>query len=84
MYAFPTIDQLQAVTDEDLRANGFGYRAAYIRSTAQQLHAMPQGADYSRALSDMYAELAANGIKFLLVQVAVSGYCSSVRSHLRK
>lgn len=43
MYAFPTIEQLQAVTDEDLRANGFGYRAAYIRTTAQQLHAMPQG-----------------------------------------
>lgn len=50
MYAFPTIEQLQAVTDEDLRANGFGYRAAYIRTTAQQLHAMPQGVDLDMQL----------------------------------
>ena len=38
MHAFPTVQQLQAVTDEDLRSNGFGYRAAYIAETASLLH----------------------------------------------
>eukprot|EP00892_Ulva_mutabilis_P000326 jgi/Ulvmu1/10294/UM060_0096.1 len=42
-HAFPTIEQLQAATEADLRENGFGYRAAYICKTAQQLHEMPEG-----------------------------------------
>ena len=38
MHAFPTVEQLQAATEDDLRANGFGYRAAYIAEAARQLH----------------------------------------------
>lgn len=38
MHAFPTVEQLQAVTEDDLRSNGFGYRAAYIAQTACLLH----------------------------------------------
>lgn len=38
MHAFPTVEQLQAATEEDLRANGFGYRAGYIAEAARQLH----------------------------------------------
>lgn len=49
MHAFPTIEQLQAATEEALRENGFGYRAAYICKTAQQLHAMPEGVPSTEA-----------------------------------
>ena len=37
VYTFPTITQLRAATEEELRANGFGYRAKFIVGTAKML-----------------------------------------------
>lgn len=37
MYAFPTMQQLQAATEAELKELGFGYRAAYICKTCAQL-----------------------------------------------
>ena len=45
MHAFPTVEQLQDITEEDLRNNGFGYRAAYIAETASLLHEKPSETD---------------------------------------
>ena len=40
-YAFPTLDELRAkVTDEDLRARSFGYRAKFIVKAATELHGL--------------------------------------------
>ncbi|PRW59786.1 N-glycosylase DNA lyase OGG1 [Chlorella sorokiniana] len=43
LYAFPTLEQLAAATEEDLRADGFGYRAKYITGSLAQLLARPEG-----------------------------------------
>lgn len=37
VYTFPTITQLRTATEEELRANGFGYRAKFIVGTAKML-----------------------------------------------
>ena len=42
-YAFPTVEQLQAATEADLRQHGFGYRARYIVETVRMLAARPEG-----------------------------------------
>jgi N-glycosylase/DNA lyase len=42
-FAFPTLEQLAAATEADLRADGFGYRAKYITGSMQQLLAKPEG-----------------------------------------
>ncbi|KAI7841954.1 hypothetical protein COHA_004481 [Chlorella ohadii] len=43
LYAFPTLEQLAAATEEELRADGFGYRAKYITGSVAQLLARPEG-----------------------------------------
>ncbi|KAG2488622.1 hypothetical protein HYH03_012795 [Edaphochlamys debaryana] len=42
-YAFPSLEQLAAATEEELRAAGFGYRARYVVGAAQQLLSKPGG-----------------------------------------
>ncbi|KXZ55139.1 hypothetical protein GPECTOR_3g29 [Gonium pectorale] len=42
-YAFPTLEQLSAATEEELRSAGFGYRARFIVGTAAALLAKPGG-----------------------------------------
>ncbi|KAF0686734.1 Aste57867_21482 [Aphanomyces stellatus] len=37
-YAFPTVDQLKAIDEADLRSLGFGYRAQFIVKSATILH----------------------------------------------
>jgi N-glycosylase/DNA lyase len=45
-YAFPTIQRLSEVKEEELRALGFGYRAKFIVKTAQLLQEQGDGAQY--------------------------------------
>jgi N-glycosylase/DNA lyase len=42
-YAFPTLEQLKAATEDELRAAGFGYRARFIVGAVAALRDMPQG-----------------------------------------
>lgn len=42
-YAFPTLEQLSAATEQALRADGFGYRAKFIVGSVQQLLEKPEG-----------------------------------------
>jgi hypothetical protein len=44
-YAFPTLQQLAAATEEDLRAAGFGYRAKFVTGSVAQLLAQPGGGE---------------------------------------
>ena len=44
-HAFPTLDQLAAASEADLRAAGFGYRAKYVAGTVGTLAAKPGGGD---------------------------------------
>ena len=44
-YSFPTVDQLRAATEEDLREMGFGYRAKFIAGSVSALIAKEGGAD---------------------------------------
>lgn len=43
LHAFPTLEQLSAATEEELRADGYGYRAKYITGSVAQLLAKPEG-----------------------------------------
>lgn len=43
LYAFPTLEQLEAATEEELRDNGFGYRARYIVAAVEELNSKPGG-----------------------------------------
>lgn len=45
LYAFPTLEQLAAASEEELRASGFGYRAAFVVGSAAALAAAPGGGD---------------------------------------
>jgi 3-methyladenine DNA glycosylase/8-oxoguanine DNA glycosylase len=45
-WAVPTVHQLQAATEAELREAGFGYRAKYIVGAAALLAAQPGGAYY--------------------------------------
>jgi len=42
-YSFPTIAQLSAATEDELREAGFGYRAKFIVHTTKQLQENPEG-----------------------------------------
>lgn len=42
-YAFPTLEQLAVATEDELRSNGFGYRAKFITGTVAALSAKPGG-----------------------------------------
>lgn len=42
-YSFPTLEQLSEVSEEALRADGYGYRAKYIVGAVKALQAYPQG-----------------------------------------
>lgn len=44
-FAFPTLQQLAAATEEDLRGAGFGYRAKFITGSVAQLLAQPGGGE---------------------------------------
>lgn len=44
-HAFPTLEQLAAATEEELRAAGFGYRAKYIVAATEVLRSKPGGGD---------------------------------------
>ena len=44
-YSFPTVDQLRAATETDLRGMGFGYRAKFIAGSVSALIAKEGGAD---------------------------------------
>ena len=58
-HALPTWTQLAAATDSQLKACALGYRAAFLRGTAQRLQARPHWAEEFQALStiDLLAEL---------------------------
>lgn len=43
LYAFPTLEQLQRATEEELRAAGFGYRAKFITGSVAELASKPDG-----------------------------------------
>lgn len=43
LYAFPTLEQLAAASEEELRASGFGYRAAFVVGSVAALAAAPGG-----------------------------------------
>jgi 3-methyladenine DNA glycosylase/8-oxoguanine DNA glycosylase len=43
LYAFPTLEQLKAATEEELRDSGFGYRARYIVAAVEKLNSKPDG-----------------------------------------
>ncbi|KAI3435875.1 hypothetical protein D9Q98_001933 [Chlorella vulgaris] len=43
LHAFPTLEQLSAVTEEQLRGDGFGYRAKYVTGSVAQLLDKPGG-----------------------------------------
>lgn len=43
LYAFPTLDQLAAATEDELRVAGFGYRARYIVGAVEELRERPEG-----------------------------------------
>ena len=45
LHAFPTAEQMleRGLNEEDLRRNGFGYRAKYVDKTVRQLAAKPGG-----------------------------------------
>ena len=45
VFAFPTLAQLAAATEEDLRAAGFGYRAKFIVGSVAELRAKPEGGE---------------------------------------
>jgi N-glycosylase/DNA lyase len=59
-YAFPTLEQLAAATEEELRAAGFGYRAKFVVESVAQLRAQPGGgAAWLQGLRDVpYSEAA--------------------------
>lgn len=42
-FAFPTLEQLSAASEEALRADGFGYRAKFIVGSVQALQSKPEG-----------------------------------------
>jgi hypothetical protein len=44
-YAFPTLQQLAAATEDELRALGFGYRARFIVGAVEDLLARPGGGE---------------------------------------
>lgn len=52
-YAFPSLEQLQAATEESLREASFGYRARYIVETVQLLTDRPEGMLLSKTLRVM-------------------------------
>ena len=58
-HALPTWPQLAAATDGQLKACALGYRAAFLRGTAQRLQARPQWAEEFQALAtaDLLLEL---------------------------
>lgn len=60
-HALPTWAQLAAATDAQLKACALGYRAAFLRGTAQQLQARPMWVEDFRALptADLLAALQA-------------------------
>ena len=45
LHAFPTIEQLGAATEEELRDAGFGYRAKFVTGSAAALAAKPGGGE---------------------------------------
>ncbi|KAK7282698.1 hypothetical protein RIF29_11679 [Crotalaria pallida] len=44
-HAFPTLEQLSSVSEEELRKAGFGYRAKYIVGTVNALQSKPGGGE---------------------------------------
>jgi 3-methyladenine DNA glycosylase/8-oxoguanine DNA glycosylase len=54
LYMFPTLEQLSRATEEELRANGFGYRAKFITGSVMELNSKPEGGDqWLRSLRDV-------------------------------
>ena len=45
LYAFPSLLQLEAATDEALRGEGYGYRAKFVVGTVAALNAKPSGGE---------------------------------------
>jgi len=43
LYKFPTLEQLSEAKEEDLRANGFGYRAKFVTGSVAALAGKPGG-----------------------------------------
>ena len=58
-HALPTWAQLAAATDSQLKACALGYRAAFLRGTAQRLQSRPHWAEEFQALAtaDLLSEL---------------------------
>ncbi|PSC71264.1 N-glycosylase DNA lyase [Micractinium conductrix] len=66
LFAFPTLEQLAAASEEALRADGYGYRAKFITGSVAALLAKPQGGDaWLRGLRDVPFEEAAEALTTL-------------------
>ena len=63
-YAFPTLEQLAAATEDELRALGFGYRARFIVAAAAELRARG-GAEWLESLRALPAADAAAALEAL-------------------
>ncbi|MED6118659.1 8-oxoguanine glycosylase ogg1, variant 2 [Stylosanthes scabra] len=56
-HAFPTLEQLSLVSEEQLRKAGFGYRAKYIVGTVSALRLKPEGGEeWLRSLRELDLE----------------------------
>lgn len=63
LHTFPTLEQLAAATEEELRADGFGYRAKYVTGSVAQLLGKPGGgASWLMGLRDVPFEEAADAL----------------------
>ena len=66
LYMFPTLEQLSRATEEELRANGFGYRAKFITGSVKELNAKPEGGDqWLRSLRQVPYKEASNALMTL-------------------
>lgn len=65
-YAFPTLQQLSAATEDELRSLGFGYRAKFITGAVAALLARPEGGEvWLQGLREVPAAEAAAALETL-------------------
>ena len=74
-HAFPTLEQLAAASDEQLRALGFGYRAAYIVAAVSHL-ADKGGHDYLMQLRDKPIEECRAALTDIKVHLSLNFFLS--------
>ncbi|KAK2995675.1 hypothetical protein RJ640_006135 [Escallonia rubra] len=65
-YAFPSLDRLSMVSEAELRAAGFGYRAKYIVGTMEALQSKPGGGvEWLASLRDLELQKAIDALSTL-------------------